>query len=134
MLLDLCGPVAVDQSASSAPLRAGIAGLPTDSCGERGYPAYLLAEAFAQIACRSAQILVPLADRRYLPATTRGFELLAPLDGALADVRLTAECLRARPLPEFACRLVAADETILARATVVVAPAPIARETAEVVP
>lgn len=125
MLLDLCGRLSVDPGSVSAALHGDAVRPPADDCGEQGYPAFLLAEAFAQIACRAAQALTPLNKRRYLPATVKRLEIVQPLDGDLGGARLMAEPLRMRPLPEFACKLVGSAGNLLARTTVVVAPAPV---------
>ena len=125
MLLDLCGPVSAGQGTVSAPLRHDAVCLPDDAGGEVDYPAYLIAEAFAQIACRAAQKVVPLEGRRYLPASIRGLEIIdAPAEDC-TGARLIADLVRSRPLPEFTCSLVGPDENVLVRTTVVVAPAPL---------
>lgn len=124
MLLDLCGPVSVADGAVSARFQADATAKPHDASGEVAYPAFLLAEAFAQIACRAAQAIAPLASRRYLPATTRGLSIVVPLADWSDGCRLVAAPSRLRPLPEFACRLIDRHNATLARANVTVAAAP----------
>lgn len=123
MLLQLCGDVALDAGSNgSAPFRPGSHPVTRDpALREQGYPAYLLAEAFAQIACRTARAADP-ADRRMLPVRITGFvaDVPSPIDHA---TRLEAQLVRSRPLAEFACRLVDLSGNPIASAAVTVAPA-----------
>lgn len=126
MLLDLCGPLAMDatRTMASAPFRPDAVRRGGVTCGETGFPAYLIAEALAQVACRAAQIQVPLAGRRYLPATTRALTIADHPPSSVAGGTLTATLRRMQPLPEFACRLMDGDGGTIAEATLIVAPAP----------
>ena len=123
MLLELCGPVSTDAerigSAAFLPQRHPVKRDPT--LRESGYPVYLLAEAMAQVACRTARA-GDAADRRMLPVriTRLVTQQAISLDGPST---LEARPVRLQPLPEFACRLLDSNGLPLASATITVAPA-----------
>lgn len=122
MLLQLCGDVAIGDTGGSAPFRPERHPVARDpALREQGYPAYLLAEAFAQIACRTARAGDP-RDRRVLPVRITGLVADHPIPSDQAHT-LEARPLRSQPLAEFACRLVDPCGHPLASATVTVAPA-----------
>lgn len=124
MLLELCGTVMVDAAqAGMAPFQPERHPVARDpQLRERTYPIFLLAEALAQVACRTARAADPFG-RRMLPV--RIARLVAERDLPAGGIggTLQARLLRSKPLAEFDCRLLDFAGTPVASATITVAPA-----------
>jgi hypothetical protein len=123
MLLQLCGVVAVGADRSgTAPFCPELHAITRDpQLCEQGYPAFLLAEALAQIACRTARA-ADGADRRMMPVRIMALTAATVPATAGCGGRLVARLLRSQPLSEFACALEDATGVTIASATITVAP------------